>query len=46
MLKITSQDCLKEVNKEKDIISTFKGVIEYWHYGSQKTDDRVGVCQP
>ena len=42
MLRISSQDCFNQVDKEKETISTFKGTIEYWHYGNQKTDDRVG----
>lgn len=41
MLRITSQDCLNGVDREKETPHTFKGVVEYWHYGGQKIDDRV-----
>ncbi|KAL5111912.1 Phosphatidylinositol 4-kinase alpha [Taenia crassiceps] len=44
MLRITSQDCLNGVDREKETLHTFKGVVEYWHYGGQKIDDRGWGC--
>ncbi|KAH9287140.1 Ufm1-specific protease 2 [Echinococcus granulosus] len=44
MLRITSQDCLNGVDREKETLYTFKGVVEYWHYGGQKIDDRGWGC--
>ncbi|VDK39013.1 unnamed protein product [Taenia asiatica] len=43
MLRITSQDCLNGVDRE-ETLHTFKGVVEYWHYGGQKIDDRGWGC--
>ncbi|KAM7541271.1 hypothetical protein Aperf_G00000023813 [Anoplocephala perfoliata] len=44
MLRITSQDCFREYDKDKESICTFKGICEYWHYGGQNTDDRGWGC--
>ncbi|VDL59716.1 unnamed protein product [Hymenolepis diminuta] len=44
MLKISSQDCLREVDKDRESVCTFKGICEYWHYGAQNTDDRGWGC--
>ncbi len=43
MLRLTSSDCFHGVDKEKDSVCTFKGVIEYLHYGGQRTEDRVSL---